>query len=309
MSGVKQDLVRKHLVAAGLNNDACTKYVQLLRRFLAARLTKAKFELEMLKILPREKIAAHNAIIKELLHRAQQKREGVPDLPNPAFAAEKATQKPAPSHKRPRPVENEVEQHEPRANGVPAALSMTPKPPVEKQEKVLVKLPTEDVSVPATRGAAPAAASAVNRGGSGGGAGPGVQPPRPPPIPMIPSADVQTYNCLPYFPVRPGQALDLELFLKLRQRMKKVAVEDMGLSGGVKDDAVALLLHGLEAHVKSLMEAGVRQRAAREALRPRGTLVCGPVGGYDFREAALRNSSMLGDEAAFDLERLTMLLY
>jgi hypothetical protein len=125
---------------------------------------------------------------------------------------------------------------------------------------------------------------------------------------MIPSIDIPAYNSLPYFPVRPGQALDLELFLKLRRRMKKVVVEDMGLNG-VKDDAVALLLCGLEAHVKSLMEAGVRQRVAREALRPRGNLVCGPVGGYDFREAALRNSNMLGDEAGVDLERLAMLLY
>jgi hypothetical protein len=103
--------------------------------------------------------------------------------------------------------------------------------------------------------------------------------------------------------------MDLDLFIKLRTRVKARAVDQFGLSG-VRDDAVALLLHALEVHVKTLLEAGARQRVARHAIRPHGNVMCAPVRSHDFREAALRNSaSLLGDDAGIELERLTMLLY
>jgi hypothetical protein len=62
MTGTKQDLVRKHLVAAGLTNEDCEKYVNLLRRFLAARLTKARFEVEKIRLVPTMPSSAKSCI-------------------------------------------------------------------------------------------------------------------------------------------------------------------------------------------------------------------------------------------------------
>lgn len=115
-----------------------------------------------------------------------------------------------------------------------------------------------------------------------------------------------TYDGLPYFPVRPGRSLDIDAFLKVRARMRRVA-EMVGI-GGVKDDAAALMVHALEAHVKGLLDGGARSRVGRDGLRPHGNLVCGPVRGYDLREAALKNLGLLGDESGMELERLLMLL-
>jgi hypothetical protein len=113
---------------------------------------------------------------------------------------------------------------------------------------------------------------------------------------------------MPFFPVRPGLALDVDVFVRLRARMRETAVEGMGMAG-VRDDAVSLALLGLEAHVKAVLEGGARVRAARTALRPHGGVVCAPVRGADLREAGLRNAGLLGEDAGLDLERLALLQF
>jgi Transcriptional regulator of RNA polII, SAGA, subunit len=336
----KPDIVRKRILAAGISSDDCEKYIHVLRQFLAARLTKSRFEVELLKVLPKDKIPVHNALIRELLCRAQQKREGVPDLPTVVPILDKVGSNPARdrkvslgvkaatgaggNRKRSREARDADADTESRGNNGPALDAKA----VPGGDKAGVEIPATDPnrkSIADRTGPQGRAGTEVVRGESNSGARPGsggfvprvstriggaIGAPRASPgVPMITNGDIPTYNALPYFPIRPGQAMDLDLFIKLRARVKAQAVDQLGLSA-VKDDAVALLLHAVEAHVKSLMEAGARQRAARQAVRPHGNELCAPVRGYDFRESALRNSaSLLGDEAGMDLERLAMLLY
>lgn len=325
MTNKGDDFIRKRLLAAGSSNDDYEKYVRILRQFLAAQTTKVRFETEMLKILPRGRISVHNDIIREILRRAQSKREGVPDLPVVTSAVERPVSRPvrdvkAPavhsgsaqrvddrsvnSRKRPRELLEDAKSE--TRNAATVAIS--------NASRVAESVPGNSARRPAQRPGAKASAEQARSTS----ARPVVPTPRLTPQEQaiarstdntaVVSSEPSTYSHLSFFPVRPGQAMDLELFLKLRQRMRKQAVDEFSLSG-VRDDAVALLLHGLEAHVKSLMEAGVRQRTSRQAMRPHRSIQCGPVLSHDFREAALRNVDVLGDEAALDLERLVMLLH
>lgn len=324
MTAKGPDFIRKRLIAAGATNDDCEKYVQILRQFLGAQISKAKFEGEMLKVLPREKISTHNDIIREILRRAQLKRDGVPDLPVVTSISERPAARPRESRPSPalpspapradrtiarkkRPRERDELEVEVR-NPIPPVNSTLPKPVVvttsgDGNRKGPDKTGGVKINADSTGPGPGVTAAAPSRSGSHAPAASRSSGP-----PLIGSGEAPTYSGLPYFPIRPGQAMDLELFLKLRQRVKRKATEEFNLIG-VRDDAVALLLHGLEAHVKSLMEAGVRQRSSRQALRPHMNVQCGPVRSHDFREAALRNVNVLGDEAGLDLERLVMLLY
>lgn len=101
--------------------------------------------------------------------------------------------------------------------------------------------------------------------------------------------------------------MDVEVFLKLRQRVRRIAVEQLGMNG-VKDDAVALMVHAMEIHVKRLVEGAARVRVGRDGSRPHRNLQCGAIRGYDLREVVGRNAGLLGDERGMDLERLLMLL-
>eukprot|EP00171_Calliarthron_tuberculosum_P009624 IDg9624t1 len=79
----RADFIQKKLAnEGGLAPDAIARYIETLRHFLTAKLTKIRFEEEMTKVLPRDKICIHNAIIRELLHRAQMKRDGLIDVPS-----------------------------------------------------------------------------------------------------------------------------------------------------------------------------------------------------------------------------------
>lgn len=313
----KPDPVRRRLTNAGLSVEDCDKYTAILRSFLSARLTKVKFEAEMLKVIPREKIHIHNAVIRELLARAQQRREGVPDLPVVSLIAEKAVSRPSrdsnrpaaprptsdrPNASRKRPREREGEEADVRT-GPPSAVGRAP------PDSATADAPSgrrgavgpEKTEKPSRTVRQPPNGARVGAVGSGIGS-------RPSSSPLITGTDISTYNVLPFFPVRPGLALDLDLFLKVRHRMRDQAIDMMGMTA-VKDDAVSLMVLALETHVKSLMEAGARQRTARQVMRPHGNLQCGPVRGRDIRDAALRNTSFLGDEAGLDLERLSLLLF
>jgi len=142
------------------------------------------------------------------------------------------------------------------------------------------------------RASASSAAAAAARGGGDGAAGAAV-------------ADLAAYAGLPFAPTAPGGGLDVDLFLRLRARVK-AAAGDKHL--GIKDDAVALLATALEAHIKTLLEAAARRRAAvagdasntgTEVDVYRAELAPGHL-----RDAALRNRRLLGRNAGVDLERL-----
>lgn len=322
---LKQDALRKRLLAAGLSQEACSKYFDTFRAFLNARLTKPRFEVEMLKILPRDKIYIHNEIIQDILLAAQQKREGLPDLP--AVTTPTKDRRTIPLRKeRPTPSQQK---------GQAPVKTMEQKPP-----KVGTKRPYEEADptpnhhIPDDSSTAQVSKKAKRNAPKGKAADivdkPKLPKPRalekstpalPPPSPSLSGSarvspksmpasstmEIATYDGLPYFPVRPGDAMDVELFLKLRQRMRRIAVEQLGM-GGVKDDAVALMVHAMEIHVKRLVGGAARVRVGRDGSRPHRNLQCGAIRGYDVREVVERNGGLLGDERGMDLERLLMLL-
>lgn len=347
-AGGRAEAVRRKLTAAGLSSEECDKYTALLRRFLSARLTKVRFQTELERLLPRSKIAVHNGIVRDLLARAQQRREGVPDLPQVVPVAER------PGARRPNTVlagaaavsaaarADRAAAAAAGADGRPggAASRKRPRPERDGEDGAGAGAAASGVGTSAATAvgvAAAAAAATVTAGGvagngvGGAGGAAGVGGPggrngrapvgqRVPPgvgaahgrvsgtAPPLQRHDVATYNMLLYFPLRPGLSLDMSLFMRLRTRMREHAVEAGGMTS-VRDDAVSLATHAVELHVKAVMEAAVRARAARSALRPHGGVLCGPVRCHDLREAALRNSSFLGDEAGLDLERLSLLLF
>lgn len=326
MSG-KSDVMRKRLVSAGLSTEACARYVEVFRAFISARLTRSRFEDELLKVLPREKIHVHNEIIQDIFFHAQQRQDGLRDLP--VVLALKDRRQTVPRRiaaQAPIKAENKLSKvslKRPRddvANGTIRQNSLDEPAvhPLKKMKRPPPRGGTESSDRPRPpKPKAPEKPSPKVRRRPP----PENTPKLPPPSPISNAtgrvatakishphpAEVPTYDSMPYYPVRPGQGVDIDLFLRLRQRMKRIAVEQLGLVG-VKDDAVGALVDGVEQHVKSWIEAGTRQRRARDGWRPHGNLQCGPVRGYDVRESALRNSSLLGDEAGMDLERLLMLL-
>ncbi|KAK1869567.1 hypothetical protein I4F81_012041 [Pyropia yezoensis] len=104
--------------------------------------------------------------------------------------------------------------------------------------------------------------------------------------------------------------LDVDLFLRLRARVKAVVSGAPDKHLGVKDDAVALLAAAVEVRVKTLLEATARRRAAQagdasntgtESDVFRAALAPGHL-----RDASLRNRRLLGRNAGVDLERLVL---
>lgn len=123
-------------------------------------------------------------------------------------------------------------------------------------------------------------------------------------------ADFVAYAGLPFAPAAPGAGMDVDLFLRLRARVKAVVAGAPDKHLGVKDDAVALLAAAVEVRVKTLLEATARRRAAAagdasntgtEADVFRAALAPGHL-----RDAALRNRRLLGRNAGVDLERLVL---
>lgn len=325
----KQDAMRKRLLSAGLTPDAISSYLDTFRAFLAARLTKVRFEQEMLKILPRDKIHVHNEIIQDILFAAQQKKPGLPDLPivtpikdkrpstvrkerpisNKSLSATKLEARLATkAHKRPH---DEIDAGHPRS----ALEDHNPVPAPKKLKRTTSKIKSTDGS---DRPKPPKPSKHVSK------TSPKVRPREPtpslpPPSPSPSSStgllrraldtvshDIPTYDGLPYFPVRPGGTGDVDLFVKLKQRMTEIALGQMGMAG-VKDDAVALMASAVEQHVKQLLRQAAKARLRRDGTRPKRNLQCGPVRPRDVRQAALRNPKLLGEERTMDLERLLML--
>lgn len=330
MTVAKSDVLRKRLLSAGLSAEACAKYIETLRAFLNARMTKSRYEDEMAKVLPKDKIHVHNSIIQDILFRAQQKRDGLRDLP---VIKRPLSRRPAPpriangqttvekklkvGQKRPHEdidsdQRKQTPADEPITQGSPKKPKTKPQPPkklpeTDKPIPSKPKLPgLEKASpkLPAKRQKPESAPSTPHANNGTPPASSRMQPPKT--QAQAHCVEIPTYEKLHFFPVRPGHNVDLDLFRKLRHRMRRIAVEELGMSG-IKDDAVTLLLRGLELHVKSMMENGARQRAGRDGVRPHRNLQCGPVRGYDFREASRANPILLGDESGMELERLLML--
>mmetsp|Transcript_15405 Transcript_15405/g.31213 ORF Transcript_15405/g.31213 Transcript_15405/m.31213 type:complete len:353 (-) Transcript_15405:1234-2292(-) len=117
------------------------------------------------------------------------------------------------------------------------------------------------------------------------------------------------YDRISFIPTRPGQALDLELFLKLRHRTKQVVYDIAGLSG-VRDDAIALLAHALEIYLKNIIESTVSCMAKpdRDTFRP-GTDKALQIGTNDLFLARKLDTRYCCDEIMIDLERLTEAIF
>jgi len=115
-------------------------------------------------------------------------------------------------------------------------------------------------------------------------------------------AAAQSYQGLVFFPARPGQSLDMELFLKLRQKVKRLATEETGIVG-VRDDAIALLACALEQHVKNVIESSFSHTRRRQHSSLNRMVE--PV---DMFGAVRRNPAVFGDEFLVDAERLALLI-
>lgn len=126
-----------------------------------------------------------------------------------------------------------------------------------------------------------------------------VLPVTPPPL--------ETYDGLPFKPVRPGSTLDVELLGRIRERVRPV-VEQSGLSN-VKEDAIALLALATELQVKRVLHAAVLSRRRRSGgTQTYGNLMCAPVRPFDVHDATTNNWDLLAIDATVGVERLSMLL-
>lgn len=387
----RADFIRKKLAnEGGLAPDAIAKYMDTLRRFLCATMTKIRFEEEMATVLPRDKYSVHNSIIRELLHRAQIKCDSLPDVPVIVTTKEK---RPIQRHNRATPrasTPSKVEQFlvassnpsrslkrkdhakiDRKPNGTTDSGTPNHGPPKSIAASSVIAAP----NITATTAMPNAVAHNINTGtttssstttltnaakqsgdkllesdvkpsrrlvrdhsntskdpspkrmkrmDSGIGDGNGLLSSHTPngnavggrgaattttmrnslAVPMM---EIATYDTLSFQPIQPGQALDIDLFVRMRTRMTRI-VERMGLADGVKDEAVALLTHSLETHMKRMLESCVDRRIARECTRPAKYPSCLPVTTYDLREGVAHELSPLGADAGLAIERLSLLL-
>lgn len=76
----KAEIVSK-LLSGGLPDLETGLYFQTLSRFLLAKMTKLEFETSISRLLSsKDKYRLHNEVIFGILHRAQQNRDGLPEL-------------------------------------------------------------------------------------------------------------------------------------------------------------------------------------------------------------------------------------
>lgn len=332
MAATKSEVVRKRLMSAGLSTDVCTRYMDVLRAFLSARLTKVQYEERMATLLPKDKIHVHNSIIQDILCRAQQKRQGLRDLPIVTNLKKPITSRPHPKTINGAPKKqtlqkiatkrNHDDMHATTAsklticdeNGIhnvakrPKTKATIQRKPILDMERTKPKT-TKLENVERTSPPPQKPKNVIEN-----------TPKLPPPSPNIATAsryalshrktqvastELVGYE-LPFQPTQPGCGMDYELFFKIRQRMRRLAMEHSAIT--LQDDVVGAMVHSVETQVKMLLMKAVRQRRARDGMRPRANLQCAPVRSCDMREPAKRNALMLGDERMMDLERLSMLL-
>lgn len=373
--------IYKRLHTGGFSSEECDRYVNILRSFLAARTTKRSFEQEMITFLTPEKRKVHNSIIFDLLSRALQRREGVPDLPvlqplkEKRLSGSSKRQLPPSPHTKteplasphptpklasppPGPVTNPADpiDTDPRKPLLPTLPEVPVRPSKRPKPRMLTipKLPPEGITMPATPTPIPipvlsdVPASSLgptkpvkpSKNKPSGVPAPGdklfvnveknrlkapllsnsLPPPSPtvPPLAVganthgllkvhsVPPPELKAYDNLPFVPTRPGFAMDIELFTKLKGRVRQVI--EVGELVGVRDDSIALLTHAVELQAKRLLQAAVDSRRNRTGMRGFGNFSCAPIRPFDIRRAALENLDLLMDESVVYLERLSMLL-
>mmetsp|Transcript_13535 Transcript_13535/g.24270 ORF Transcript_13535/g.24270 Transcript_13535/m.24270 type:complete len:454 (-) Transcript_13535:97-1458(-) len=122
------------------------------------------------------------------------------------------------------------------------------------------------------------------------------------------------YPNMVFAPSMPGAALDLELFLRIRHRMQRVAVTECGMSS-VNDDATALVSHAIRLHLKNIIEAGALTRLQRSGNAKYTGLNSLDANGHpksvsslDLLLSVSEDRALLGQQASSSLEKLAMLL-
>lgn len=336
MAAGKSEKIVKRLQMGGVSTEDCHKYVDSLRAFMSARITKPQFEQRMNTILSPDKIRLHNSIIHDLLFRALQKRDGAPDLPLLPPLKDK---RPA-NHRRPPSLKHPVLKSEPvktsptppisakRPLDLPPPSPRVPDSPLEpltpvkrpKPRPVPIKPNGLSHSINSTKGKPVSVEKPVapkRRKPLPLDRHPNLPPPSPgpsasnqslppPELPPVVTPHIETYQSLPFMPVSQGSAMDIELFARIKDRISPM-VKQEGLS--VRDDAVALVAQAAEIHIKRLLEAAVLMRRRRRvAFVPRPRVSFMPVRLTDLHQSASSNAALFADDPALNLERLSMLL-
>lgn len=120
-------------------------------------------------------------------------------------------------------------------------------------------------------------------------------------------------NYHPYFiglsPAPDGlvSAMDADLFIRLRQRVHQLTTHSFGMMAP-HDDAVVLLFHSIEIHVKMLLQATVNIRLHRVSV-PSGLRFVSypPISSRDVLQVARQNMKLIGDEVGVEHERLLLM--
>eukprot|EP00172_Hildenbrandia_rubra_P004269 Plantae.Rhodophyta-Hildenbrandia_rubra.ctg8291.p1 GENE.Plantae.Rhodophyta-Hildenbrandia_rubra.ctg8291~~Plantae.Rhodophyta-Hildenbrandia_rubra.ctg8291.p1 ORF type:complete len:334 (-),score=59.24 Plantae.Rhodophyta-Hildenbrandia_rubra.ctg8291:806-1807(-) len=318
------------LSSAGLSDDICERYMGTLSTFLMAKMTKIQFEETMTQVLPKDKLQVHNSVVTKLLHRAQESRDHVPELPvlSPARERKGAFRQHSTGGRRPgakaggkrKRSDLEIEEDDelvllPDGSTVPpsqklrsGAISVNPKSPPAGFDLHSVK-------------GAPGSAAGRRKGGGRGSSKTGrrsrvkegsASSPATPvtemPPPLTPGSAVPTHELnaspyweLPWLPAQPGLAFDATLFTKLKDRTKRRCLEK-GIVD-IDDDAIALLAHAVEIRAKAVMEGGAHSRAARSGYRAYGRSTWLSVEAMDLKSSARGIPGTLGT-TFLELERL-----
>ncbi|KAA8493006.1 hypothetical protein FVE85_9278 [Porphyridium purpureum] len=127
--------------------------------------------------------------------------------------------------------------------------------------------------------------------------------------------DLISYPNMVFVPGTPGAGLDLELLMRLRHRVQRIASMEFGIQTA-SDDSIALLTHALESHLKSLLEASVQKRRQRCGDAPSGmSNQLDALGSYkrvtplDVFMCARENTDLLGNDHAVYMERLLLMMH
>mmetsp|Transcript_30410 Transcript_30410/g.74118 ORF Transcript_30410/g.74118 Transcript_30410/m.74118 type:complete len:390 (-) Transcript_30410:409-1578(-) len=262
--GGRAEIVRR-LKGHGLAPEVCEGYFQVLRQFLTAASTKREFETNLRELLTDGQIVFHNQLIRDILRAAHAKRDGLPAVPVLVPVKDK---KPVPQKRAPPLGAKRKKQNEDASD---AAL------PKGKKLSAAGTAAANAAPAGAAQGAPQRARAPSRKGKAEGDAATG--PPVGPsaagraPAGVLGRRDHQrevstAYERMSFLPVRPGEAIDPDLFFQLRQRVRRLVDEETGLSG-VKDDAVLLLGLALELHIKNLLDRTVAtEEPLANASRP-----------------------------------------
>eukprot|EP00172_Hildenbrandia_rubra_P004271 Plantae.Rhodophyta-Hildenbrandia_rubra.ctg8292.p1 GENE.Plantae.Rhodophyta-Hildenbrandia_rubra.ctg8292~~Plantae.Rhodophyta-Hildenbrandia_rubra.ctg8292.p1 ORF type:complete len:331 (-),score=61.02 Plantae.Rhodophyta-Hildenbrandia_rubra.ctg8292:803-1795(-) len=322
----RAELVRQ-LSSAGLADDVCERYMGTLSTFLMAKMTKIQFEEKMTQVIPKDKLQVHNSVVTNLLHRAQESRDHVAELPvlTPARERKGAFRRHSTEFRKPgakagakrKRSDLEVEENDelmflPDGSTVPpsqklrsGAIPVNSESPPSGFDSQSVKGPPSSATGRWSTGGNPP--SRIGRRSHAKERIVSTQATEMPP-PLRPGVVAPAHQPiafphwkLPSIPTQAGLAFDATLFTELKDRMKRRCLEK-GITE-VDDDAIALLGHAVEVRAKAVMEGGAHSRAARSGYRAHGISTWLSVEAMDLKSSARGIPRTLG--ATFlELERL-----